>query len=175
MILNSVGKDSPAFAAFQHAVEEEGAVVHFPQKGDRLQVGPVRIAILWPFTQERVLGAATTPDKTNETSTVFQLTFGDFDALFTGDISQEVESRLDLNEAELLKVAHHGSKYSTGEDFIKQVSPEAAVISVGKNSFGHPTGEVLETLSNHQVRVFRTDQMGDIEFVSDGRGFAVKR
>ena len=66
-------------------------------------------------------------------------------------------------DCDILKVAHHGSKYSSSEDFIEACSPEAAVISVGKNNFyGHPTPETLERLDSYGCEVFRTDREGAV-------------
>ncbi|PJA49758.1 competence protein ComEC, partial [Candidatus Shapirobacteria bacterium CG_4_9_14_3_um_filter_39_13] len=72
---------------------------------------------------------------------------------------------------EILKVAHHGSKFSTSEEFLRKIKPKLAIISVGKNRFGHPTPEVLERLNQAGVKVLRTDQEGNIEIVSNGWGW----
>ena len=65
-------------------------------------------------------------------------------------------------------MAHHGSKYSTSDLFLENVKPKIAVIEVGKNSYGHPTPEVLQRLQNFGIKIFRTDKDGDVEIVSDG-------
>lgn len=168
-VVNSLGKESAVFQEFQNSVLAENADVYFPKTGDRINLGPLRLTVLWPQSQENVLGATTIERGINDTSVVLKLSFGEFDALLTGDISTKVESQLDLTDIEVLKVAHHGSKYSTGEEFLKQIQPELAVISVGKNSFGHPTEEVLKRLSNQAIKLLRTDQEGEIEVVSDGK------
>jgi competence protein ComEC len=173
-LLNSSGKDSAVFTAFREAVDQESARVHFPKIGDYLQVGPAQIAVLWPESQGKVLGETTMARGANETSTVFKLSYGQFDALFPGDIGLRTEALLELDDIEVLKVAHHGSKHSTGDDFLSQVKPELAIISVGKNSFGHPTIEVLERLENFGSRVLRTDQLGSIEIVTNGEQWRVK-
>jgi len=77
-------------------------------------------------------------------------------------------------DSEVLKVSHHGSKTSSGEEFIAEVSPEIAVISVGKdNKYGHPHREVLDTLTKYGIRVLRTDENGDIKIISDGKNYAI--
>jgi len=167
-VLNSVGKDSAVYREFEKAVLEEKTPVYFPEKGDKINLELIKLAVLWPQSQEKVLGATTMEKEANETSVVLQLSYGDFDVLLTGDISSQIESLLNLEDVEVLKVAHHGSKYSTSEEFLKESQPELAVISVGKNSFGHPTKEVLEKLSNLGIKVMRTDQEGEIEVVSNG-------
>lgn len=87
--------------------------------------------------------------------------------LFTGDISTKVEEHLigagtDI-DCDILKVAHHGSRYSTSEEFIEAASPEMAVISVGANNFyGHPAPETVERLEQYGCKVFRTDEEGAV-------------
>lgn len=125
-------------------------------------------------TGGEVLAAAVAPDKTNETSIVLKLSFGDFDTLLPGDIGFTTENQIDFPEVEVLKIPHHGSKYSTSDDLLKESSPELAIISVGKNSFGHPTKEVLEKLGELGINVLRTDQEGEIEIISDGTSWAIK-
>jgi len=70
-----------------------------------------------------------------------------------------------------LKVGHHGSKYSSGLDLLEKIKPQAGVISVGKNRFGHPTKEVLDRLDQVGAKVLRTDELGTIVMVSDGNGW----
>lgn len=114
---------------------------------------------------------------TNDMSIVGMLTYGETSFLLTGDAPENVEDYLihtqkDLN-ADVLKVGHHGSKYSTTDEFVKAVSPTYAVISVGaKNRYGHPAERVLEALKG--VQVLRTDLLGTIRFVSDGKTVEIK-
>ncbi len=103
----------------------------------------------------------------NETSLVIRCDSGSFSALFTGDIGFEAEasllgSRSNLR-ATLLKVPHHGSRYSTGPYFLDAVSPEIAIISAGyNNSFGLPAPETIEQLSAKNIMLYRTDLDGTI-------------
>jgi competence protein ComEC len=86
--------------------------------------------------------------------------------LFTGDIGFKTEKELlDRNiniEAQILKVSHHGSKNATSNEFLQAVKPEKAIISVGKNSYGHPAEELLNRLKNMRIEIFRTDERGDL-------------
>jgi competence protein ComEC len=97
----------------------------------------------------------------------------------TGDIGIEVETELrnhigDQLAADVLKVSHHGSRYSTTVPFLESVSPQVAVISVGRhNTFGHPSPTVLSALRERGVDVFRTDIEGAIGFVVGDTGFEV--
>lgn len=115
------------------------------------------------------------PEKNlNETSIVGQLQYGERLILLTGDIGKPTERRLlfearEKLDSDILKVGHHGSKNSSLPEFIELVSPNYAVIQVGrKNRYGHPTGEVLDKLAAVGAKVFRTDLDGDITFFSNG-------
>lgn len=105
----------------------------------------------------------------NENSIVAKLKFGGNSFLLTGDITGEREKELvasgkDL-AAEVLKVSHHGSKYSTTDEFLSATGAKSAVISVGKsNSYGHPSNEILRKLSGRGATIYRTDELGDVFF-----------
>lgn len=166
-VSNSVSSESLVFNKFQEAVLEERALSYAPQKGDKFLVDGVQFRVLWPeykVTDENWQG-----NSLNEISIVLELSFANFDILLTGDISSKVEEQLELAEVEVLKVAHHGSKFSTSEDFLKKIKPRLAVISVGKDRFGHPTEEVIRKLRDLDIRILRTDKDGEIEIVSDGQ------
>lgn len=103
----------------------------------------------------------------NDLSVMFTLSWGDFDALFTGDASTDVELRIldDLTPVELLKVGHHGSRTSTGAELLARVRPVWSVISVGRrNRFGHPAPDVMARLEGGGGRILRTDHMGRVTF-----------
>lgn len=104
---------------------------------------------------------------TNIHSVVVKLTVGENKFLFVGDLPATEESKLlekDVDvRADFLKIAHHGSKYATGAEFLGRVSPTDAIISVGKNnSYGHPNPEVLQRLTQYKANILRTDELGDI-------------
>lgn len=105
----------------------------------------------------------------NDASVVSRLVFGENEFLFTGDLSlegeEEVINNLDVNiGADFLKVGHHGSRSSSGGSFLDKVKPKEAVISVGKNSYGHPHREVIERLSERGIKIWQTDKNGDIDY-----------
>jgi len=79
-----------------------------------------------------------------------------------------------MGTVDYIKIPHHGSINGLTENFLRASMPKIAVISVGKNSWGHPREEILEMLAKYNVRVFRTDKMGDIELVSDGKKYWLK-
>jgi len=140
--------------------------------GEKIKIDGAEIDILFPFEN---IGGKQLKDSAsaNDTCIVDKITYGKNSFLFIGDISSTIEKQL-VNSGEnilanVLKVAHHGSKYSTSDLFLENVRPEIAVISVGKNSYGHPTPEVLQKLENFGIQIKRTDTEGDVEIVSDGQ------
>ncbi len=115
----------------------------------------------------------------NENSVVAKFVFGENKFLLTGDLpsSREswlLENNLDLR-AQVLKAGHHGSKHSSGADFLKFVAPEEAIISVGKNSYGHPHPDVLERLREQGVEFYRTDEKGNIVYKCDNQNEKCER
>ena len=116
----------------------------------------------------------------NNNSLVFMLQYKSFRMLFTGDAGAEAEQRI-LNEgvdlrADVLKVGHHGSAYSSTPDFISAVHPRYAIISVGRhNLFGHPASSTLETLQRFGARIYRTDQNGAVMIATDGQDVELRQ
>ena len=127
------------------------------------------IEFLWP--NQNLLKESKGDD--NFTSLVFKLIHGNNSFLFTGDVPKEVEEVLVATEkdlkADVLKAGHHGSKYSSTKEFLSKVEPKYGVISCGENNFGHPSLRVLKNLENVNAEILRTDQLGDIIFLSDGQ------
>ena len=123
-----------------------------------------KIEILWPL-----VGNTETEDE-NMNSRIYKIFINNITVLVTGDIGFEGEDAMvnyyrktkALN-CDILKVAHHGSRYSTGDEFLEAVNPKAAVISVGAdNMYGHPSDETLERLNKYRIPVFRTDEDGAV-------------
>ena len=109
----------------------------------------------------------------NETSLVLDLSFGEFDMLFTGDVEGSGEESLIssglLRDYDILKAAHHGSKNSGTEEFLQITAPEYAVISAGKdNRYGHPHAETLQRLNDAGGTVYSTQDNGAVMIRSDG-------
>ena len=110
-------------------------------------------------------------ENTSDYSAVVKVVYGDTSYLFTGDAEEFSESLItdDVN-ADVLKVGHHGSSTSTSTEYLKKVSPSSAVISCGKdNSYSHPHSETLQKLADIGTAVYRTDELGTIVSVSDGK------
>lgn len=111
----------------------------------------------------------------NDNSLIVLITNGNDKLLFTGDASSTVEDSLNIGDIDLLKVSHHGSKTGTSNSFLDKVQPEIAVICVGKdNTYGHPNQEVMDKLQMREIPVYRTDENGDILFISSGNGISTQ-
>lgn len=97
---------------------------------------------------------------------MLRLSDGDFDALVTGDVTTEVEQMLaaayDLTGTELFIAGHHGSKHASGDVILDELGATGAIISCGYNSYGHPTPEAMARLSEHGIKIYRTDQLGSV-------------
>lgn len=111
----------------------------------------------------------------NDWSAVLKLTYGSTSFLFMGDATATSESDITGNvKADVLKAGYHGGRTATSDSFLTKVSPEYAVISVGKgNPYGHPTAEVLNKLTKANVKVYRTDLSETLVFTSDGKEITV--
>ena len=157
--------DSKAFRNFSDRVAEQNCELTVPKAGETFALGAAEVEIL---------ACDPEAEDTNNTSIVLRLAYGETSFLFMADAETPVERELldagtDLS-ATVLKVGHHGSGTSTSYRFLNEVMPAYAVISVGKdNSYGHPDEAVLSRLEDAGARILRTDELGDILFVSDGR------
>ncbi|MCG2691776.1 MBL fold metallo-hydrolase [Microgenomates group bacterium] len=165
--------ETPEFAALTKVIESRKVKVETLAAGDKIKLKQLNLEILWPFNKGESF-----VKNFNQAAVVILGQYGSFRFLLTGDIAAgEEETMLSLGSlrpVDVLKAAHHGSKFSTSQKFLEAVQPKLAVISVGKNSFGHPTPEVLARLKAIGARVVRTDLTGKIEIVTDGRNWWVK-
>jgi competence protein ComEC len=154
--------------AWQELINEKGIPWQEVEAGGWIDLGRgARLEILGPPDQPLT---GTSADSNNN-SLVLKLTWGNISFLLTGDMESAgeealLDERTDLR-ATVLKVAHHGSPYSTSQEFLDAVRPVVSVISVGAdNDFGHPASSILERLDD--TIVYRTDQQGDVTFSTDG-------
>lgn len=156
--------DTDAFENFVEYLDQQGKEITIPKAGDTFNLGSASVQIVG------VNGGASDH---NDSSIILRIVYGSTSFLFTGDAEREAEQAV-LNagyniESTVLKVGHHGSADSTGYVFLREVMPQYAVVSVGKdNSYGHPTEEALSRLRDADVKVFRTDLQGTIICTSDG-------
>lgn len=178
ILINGVKGESFFYQKWLDLIEEKGIPVATAKAGQIIDLGGgSRLKILWPAYSG--IDAAIdefTSSETNNFSVVAQLVYQEAEVLLTGDIENKAENYLAKQgglESDVLKVAHHGSKASSGENFIQAVQPKISVISVGSdNRFGHPHSSVLEGLK--KTLIFRTDIDGDIEMRTDGIGWRIK-
>jgi competence protein ComEC len=161
-----VAYDIPAWEILQESFDTAGAAIDIARTGQQYHIGDdLKIEVLHPS------GNSDFSD-INEMSVVVRLDYGDTSFLFTGDIGEIVEQQLissgmDIN-ADVLKVGHHGSKYSSSAAFLKLIKPQYAVIQSGvDNSFDHPHEETIERLQSQKIETLRNDLQGDIICRSD--------
>jgi competence protein ComEC len=157
-------KDTAVFKEWHDLLEYNKIERVEARQGDEINFEDSKIKILFPLdTVDSSTGDA------NNGSVVARLDYGQNSFLFTGDIETTAERQIlesgENIDVDVLKISHHGSKYSSSEDFLDATSPETAVISVGaNNSYGHPTEAVLDALKARSVEILRTDVNGDIIF-----------
>jgi len=114
----------------------------------------------------------------NNASIVVKLFYKNADFLFTGDIEEATEKKLlvwqNILQSDILKVGHHGSATSTSIEFLDKVDPRIAVITVGKNHFGHPSQKIIERLEDRDIRIYRTDEDGTIIIRTNGQEYWIR-
>lgn len=178
VLLPDVKFNSAAYEEFLNLVDKQRIQKIYAHMGQRIWLDPATVFdVYYPAEGEIDLsqgsdGFGQAATNVNDTSIIGKLSFGKTHILFTGDASTNIEYSLigqfNLN-ADILKVGHHGSKYSTSQEFLQAVDPKFGVIEVGAgNTYGHPTVQTLDNLAAAQVQTLRTDQDHNIEFVSDG-------
>lgn len=132
--------------------------------GELAKGSGIRVRVLWPFKDDEIEAG-----EDNEGSSVFRIDVEGISVLVTGDIGIETEKKLikkyngsDMLKVDVLKIGHHGSKYSTSDEFLKAVNPKIALIGVGKNNYGHPSPSVIDKLKKNDIILYRTDVHGAI-------------
>jgi len=169
------GYNSPVVPVWQDAVRNEKANEIEAVAGKIIDLGnDVFLKIIYP--KESLVGR--TVKNPNNSSVVMMLDYKDTEVLLVGDIEAKIEKELlnDDIDADILKVGHHGSKTSTTAGFLEKVSPQVAFIEVGaKNTYGHPSAEVLSRLEKSGIKYYRTDLDGHMEIISDGETIQVKK
>lgn len=134
--------------------------------GEKIKLtNTVQIDVLWPDKNSKI-----TENSINNNALVFKLDTNEKTILFTGDIEEETEKVLvqkykntNTLKSDILKVAHHGSKSSSIQEFLDLVKPKIALIGVGEdNKYGHPDNNTIKKLENINCKIYRTDKMGEI-------------
>lgn len=170
VFISNFEKDNKAYQKLIQSLDDKRLKALTPKVNSEYSLGTASITILAP-TKEY--------DNPNDSSIALSLKNGSRSFIFTGDASEEAEKDILKNaddkalSADVYKVGHHGSKYSTSADFFKAVDPDYAVISCGENnSYGHPHAETLNTLRTNGVKVYRTDEQGTIVASTDGKSLS---
>ena len=165
-----IGKQYEAsvnYKEFQRIVKNRRVNLHVVQAGNKIRIETnLYFYVLWPTSTNMISDNAI-----NNNSLVCKLNYKKFSMLFTGDIEEaaekqilkKYENNLKLLKADILKVAHHGSKTSTTLEFLNAVKPKYSIIGVGKeNKFGHPSNITIQNLKKINTKIYRTDEMGEI-------------
>ena len=168
--------DETCFAELLEAAAEKGIPVTRCSSG--MVINLDRHTTVYVLNPEAMCRADR--DSLNDTSLVLRLCYKNTSVLLMGDAEKPAEERM-LNsafaqwlDADVIKIGHHGSNTSTSEAFIEMVSPAAAVISAGRNNFGHPSEEVLGLLEDKGIEYFRTDESGAVVLQSDGARIRIR-
>ena len=179
VIIGKQYESSENYKEFQRIVNMKKVNTHVVEAGNKIQIETnLYFYVLWPTSTNMISDNAI-----NNNSLVCKLVYKNFSMLFTGDIEEIAEkvilskyvNKQEVLNADILKVAHHGSKTSSIKEFINAVNPKYAVIGVGKdNKFGHPSEKTLETLNDKNVKIYRTDISGEIMIIIDGDSVKVK-
>jgi competence protein ComEC len=162
--------DSPDEAALQHEARARGVRVVAARVGETFTLDALRIRVLWPD------GPGLRDEDPHEHGAVLLASYGQFDALLTGDSESAVTLPLHPPQVELLKVAHHGSSDTGLGELLEAIRPKIALISVGEgNDYGHPAPSTLSALAaSPGLAVYRTDEDGRVTVESDGTTFSVR-
>ena len=173
LLLSAVYEPQAESIAAEFGIPRENMI--FAAAGDVLTVGGAKLTVLKPDradeeTYRRLLQDS---EDENRLSLIVRVEYRKTSVLFTGDIGEPLEKELAEQYAaegpvtmrsDILKVAHHGSRYSSCEAFLSAAAPKAAVIQVGRNYYGHPAQETIQRLSDAGAEIFRNDLHGAILF-----------
>lgn len=194
VLINPIDPGTDIYRLLRNEVGSQGVWVVNPKEGMSLRLGLIYLDILSP--NDELLSRLTAVDEdsnlakyvgikeTNLYSVVYKLSFKKFSGLFLGDISPEISDSLSAGSAvegvNYIKVPHHGSTNGLTQNLLEKIvstggSSTIGVISVGaKNQWGFPAPVILQMLAKYNIKVYRTDQMGDVEVVTDGEKYWVK-
>ncbi|ADQ41549.1 hypothetical protein Calkr_2081 [Caldicellulosiruptor acetigenus I77R1B] len=173
----NVTTNTKAFESFLLAVKSKGLKLSIPEVGQNISPdGKVKMTVLSPSKKDKY-------EDLNDYSIVLKVEYGKTSFLLMGDATTNIEEKLlhdgklkTMLKSDVLKVGHHGSKYSSTSAFLSAVRPKYAVISVGKdNPYGHPAAITLSKLKSVGAEILRTDEQGTITITSDGQTIKVAK
>lgn len=150
------------------AIENKDLAISVPEIGEKFKLGEAEFEIIYTGTDDKDL---------NATSIIINMLYGEKSYLFTGDTTEEVEATI-LNkniDIDVLKVAHHGSRYSSSYEFLNIATPDYAIVSVGEeNSYEHPHIEAINRIKKHTNNIYMTKDVGTIHLTSDGKNIDIE-
>lgn len=150
------------------AIENKDLAISIPEIGDKFKLGEADFEVIYTGTDDKDL---------NATSIIINMLYGEKTYLFTGDTTEEVEDTI-LNkniDIDVLKVAHHGSRYSSSYEFLNVATPDYAIVSVGEeNSYEHPHQEAINRIKKHTNNIYMTKDVGTILLTSDGKEIEIE-
>ena len=155
------------FEDLLNSIEKKNMTFTVPKIDSTFNLGKANVKVIYTGTDTKDL---------NNTSIVLKMSFGSTTYLFTGDATNITEKKI-LNKdisADVLKVGHHGSNYSSTDKFLNKVNPKYAIISVGKNNiYSHPATKTIDKLNKLNIKIYRTDELGTIILTSDGKNIDI--
>lgn len=174
IIIGKQYKSSENYEEFIKIVKEKKINVKIVEEGEKVSIEDnLYFDIIWPFSDNMI-----SDNSINNNSLVCKLNYKNYSMLFTGDIEAIAEKailkkyskNLNILKSDILKVAHHASKTSSITEFIEKIKPKYAIIGVGEdNKFGHPSDNTIQNLEKANIRIYRTDKMGEIEIKTNGK------
>ncbi len=167
VLLPEVMTTTKTFEDLLDAIENNNLSITVPTIGQKIQLGEADIEVLFTGTNEEDL---------NEASIILKMIFGKHNYLFTGDTSSNIEKTIldKVNNIDVLKVAHHGSRYASSNEFLNISKPQYAIISVGKdNSYNHPHQEAINRLKKYTDKIYLTETSGTIVLTSNGEKITI--
>jgi competence protein ComEC len=171
IMMPKISTTTQTFIDLLQICRDKNVTVVEPVPGRTFKIGSALCTILAPNN--------TTYDEINDYSIVLRIEYGDVSAILTGDAEavseKEILAKNYSLKSTIMKVAHHGSSSSTTDEFLSAVSPEYAVISVGRNNdYGHPHQETISRLVSKGIKIYQTDLDGEITFSSNGTNLEIR-
>lgn len=170
--------DSLEYKAWQEEINEYKIPIMPVKKGSKILIdNQIKLEVLYPFNY---LINQEGSGNNNKNSLIMKLSYKDIDFLLPGDAEEVVENNLlksQVNlESEFFKLPHHGSRNGLGnkKEILKIINPHLAIISVGKNRYGHPHSEIINLLKENKIDYLRTDEKGTIEVITNGKDYQIK-
>lgn len=178
IIIGKQYKSSENYEKFIKIVKGKKINVKIVEGGEKVSIEDnLYFDIIWPISDNMI-----SDNSINNNSLVCKLNYKNYSMLFTGDIEAIAEKailkkyskNLNILKSDILKVAHHGSKTSSITEFIEKIKPKYAIIGVGEdNKFGHPSDSTIQNLEKANIRIYRTDKMGEIEMKTKGKDIEI--